>query len=749
MLDNLNKRIVILGRAIRSLSKDFENKNPEGNVTLSTFCESKSLEGNVTLSGVEGLKYLLLLFALLPLSLLAQVKEDEKNAIIEKRVEYLIDDAEESDADYTTLFDQLSFYYDHPLNLNRADLNDLEQLGLLTSIQINNLLTHIERNGKLMTLEELQTIDGFDLEMIRMLLPFVKLTTDVDNAQLTLKELLKNGENELYLRYQQVLEEQVGYSPATDSALAASPNSRYKGDAAKLYTRYRFKYGNHLSIGFTAEKDPGEEFFSGGQSNGFDFYSAHIFLRNQGKIKQLALGDFQAQFGQGLTYWSGAAFGKSADIMNVKRSAVGLKPYTSVDESRFLRGGGLTLGFGNVEITSFYSYNNIDGNISVADSSSQDYDALAITSIQQTGLHRTENELEDKDAVTQQQFGGHVAYKTRRLNVGLTGIHSQIDAQFTPNLQTYSQFRNADQQQTNVGLDYNWIYRNFNFFGEYAQSVDAGSGFVSGALITLDPRVSMVALYRDYDRDFHPISSAGIGEASTNENEKGTLLGVVAKPVKKFTVSAYYDQFVFPWLKYQIDAPSRGYQYLAQLTYTPSKKLEMYVRVRERDKLENTSTDLSEGLDYLVHEKQINYRFQYNYKVSESVRLKGRAELVNYDKEESPFETGFLIYQDVVYQPLSSPFSFSFRYGIFDTDSYNSRIYAYENDILYVFSIPAYYNRGTRTYLMCRYKIKRGIDLWVRYGATFYDNIDVISSGLEEIQGSTKSEIKAQLRIKF
>ena len=175
----------------------------------------------------------------------------------------------------------------------------------------------------------------------------------------------------------------------------------------------------------------------------------------------------------------------------------------------------------------------------------------------------------------------------------------------------------------------------------------------------------------------------------------------------------------------------------------------MYVRVRERDKLENTSTDLSEGLDYLVHEKQINYRFQYNYKVSESVRLKGRAELVNYDKEESPFETGFLIYQDVVYQPLSSPFSFSFRYGIFDTDSYNSRIYAYENDILYVFSIPAYYNRGTRTYLMCRYKIKRGIDLWVRYGATFYDNIDVISSGLEEIQGSTKSEIKAQLRIKF
>lgn len=685
----------------------------------------------------------------LPAVAFSQIKEEDKNAIIEKRVEYLIEDAEESDADYTTLFDNLSYYFDHPLNLNRADLNELEAIGLLTSIQINNLLLHIENNGKLMTLEELQTVQGFDLEVIKMLLPFVKVSSDVDNAQLSLNELLKNGENTLFLRYQQVLEEKKGFSPITDSALLASPNSRYKGDETKLYTRYRYKYGNHVSIGVTAEKDAGEEFFNGSQPKGFDFYSAHFFLRNQGKIKQLALGDYQAQFGQGLTYWSGAAFGKSADIMNVKRSAIGLRPYTSVDESRFLRGGGVTLGFGKIEVTSFYSYNKVDGNISLADSSSQENDVLAVTSVQQTGLHRTFNELEDKDALTQQQIGGHLAYKTRRLNVGLTGIHSEIDADFEPNLQTYSQFRNSESKQTNLGLDYNWIYKNFNFFGEYAQSIDAGTGLVSGALVTLDPRLSMVALYRNYDRDFHPISSAGIGEASTNENEKGMLLGLIAKPSKAFSVSAYYDQFTFPWLRYQIDAPSRGYQYLAQLTYKPSKKLEMYVRIRERDRLENTDVTINEGLEYLVQEKQTNYRFNYSYKISESVKLKGRVELVNYDKEENPYETGYLLYQDIVYKPKSKPFSFSFRYGIFDTDSYNSRIYAYENDILYVFSIPAYYNRGTRTYLMVRYKIRRGVDLWLRYGATIFDNIDVIGSGLEEIQGNTRSEIKAQLRIKF
>ena len=181
-------------------------------------------------------------------------------------------------------------------------------------------------------------------------------------------------------------------------------------------------------------------------------------------------------------------------------------------------------------------------------------------------FHRTVNELEDKDAITQQQMGGHLAYKTRRLNVGLTGIHSQLNSDFTPTLATYSQFRNDDNKQTNLGIDYNWIYKNFNFFGEFSKSLTAGNAFVSGALITLDPKLSLAVLYRDYQRDFQPISSAGLGEGSTNENEKGMYMGFIAKPAKKWTLSAYYDQFTFPWLKFGINAPSKGYQYLAQLT---------------------------------------------------------------------------------------------------------------------------------------------------------------------------------------
>ncbi len=687
---------------------------------------------------------------LIPFASFSQNNEDTKNKIIEQRIEYLSDATETSDVDYTSVFEQLNYFFEHPINLNRASASELRELSLFTDIQINNLIAHIEKNGKLMSLEELQSVDGFDIETIRLILPFVKVTTDLNNAQLSWKELIKNGENQVFVKWERVLEEKKGFSPTTDSALLASPNSRYLGSGDRIYTRYKYNYGNHMSFGFTAEKDAGEQFFTGSQQQGFDFYSAHFFMRNQGKIKQLALGDFQAQFGQGLTFWTGTAFGKSVDIMSVKRSAVGLKPYTSVDENLFLRGGGITLGFNDIEVTSFYSRNRIDANINiVADSILLEDNIVSITSFQQTGFHRTAGELADKDAIVSQTMGGHVAYKSRKLNVGFTGVYNEIDINFNPTFYPYSQFRNNQSQQTNLGLDYNWIFRNFNFFGEFTKSAGAGTGLVTGALVNLDNNLSLSVLYRDYARDFHSISSVGIGENSTNENERGLFLGIVATPIKYVTLSAYFDQFTFPWLKYQVNAPSYGYQYTTQLMYKPTKKIEMYVRVREGDKLENTDILLPDGIDYITSRRQTNYRYNVSYSISPSVKLKNRIELINVSHEGAPFETGYMIYQDIDYQALSSPFSFTFRYGIFETDSYNSRIYAYENDVLNSYTIPAYYNRGTRTYLTIRYKIRRGIDVWLRYGLTYYDNLDVISSGLEEILGNAKSDVKFQVRFKF
>lgn len=676
-----------------------------------------------------------------------QELDDEKSRIIENRVDFLLDINEGGEADFTTLFEQLEFYFDHPINLNNAKEIDLKDLGLLNDIQINSLLKHIEDHGKLITFEELQSIKGFDLESIQLIQPFTEVKGDIDQVRISVNNMLSEGSAQLFLRYSRILEEQEGFSSISKEELEENPNRRYLGSQDRIYSRFRFNYSNRLSFGVTAEKDPGEEFFQGSQKNGFDFYSAHFFAQDFGKVKQLALGDFQAQFGQGLTFWSGLAFGRSPDIFTLKRNAQGLRQYTSVQEDLFLRGGGITLSHHNLELTVFYSNTKVDANIQEAANDTID-EPFTVTSLSEDGFHRTEGELEDKNVVNNEFIGGHLAFKKRNISLGLTAVHNEIGAKFTPRKQTYNKFSLLDNQNTNMGFDYSYLVGNVNLFGEISQSADGGIAFTNGALAVLDPRLSVAIQHRRFEKDFKPIQSNAIGESSTNTNEEGFFIGINSRLSEDFTLSAFADRFVFNWLRFQTDAPSHGHRITTQLTYKPSRSLQAYFRFRQRKRGRNNPIE-SEGIDETTDETLSNYRLHFAYQVNKSIQLKSRIEVNQYQIGESPKEGGFLIYQDINYKQLSFPLSFSIRYAIFDTDSYNSRIYAYESDVLYAFSIPAYNGRGTRFYITTKYHISRGIDVWLRYAKTYYTDRTSIGSGKDEIQGNSRSEIKAQLRLKF
>ncbi|HRA60744.1 MAG TPA: hypothetical protein PLG30_14105 [Bacteroidia bacterium] len=151
----------------------------------------------------------------------------------------------------------------------------------------------------------------------------------------------------------------------------------------------------------------------------------------------------------------------------------------------------------------------------------------------------------------------------------------------------------------------------------------------------------------------------------------------------------------------------------------------------------------------LKFKRQDNYRFNLTYKISKAVAIRNRIEWVRINYEEKPNEKGFMIYQDILFKPLSSPISGSVRYGLFDTDSYDSRIYAFENDILYSYSIPSFYNRGFRYYVTLRYKVTKGVDVWFRFAQTVYTNQKTFGSGLDEINNNKRSEIKLQVRYQF
>lgn len=702
-------------------------------------------------------RYLAIACTFAALASSAQMESDPgKNFIIEQSIEQIAENLEDENIDYTTVFDQLSYYYDHPIDLNHAKREALQQLMLLTEFQISELFNHIERNGKLITIYELMAVKGFDNGTIRTIMPFVKVSADFQAPHISIKEMLDDGKHEIYLRWTRVLEDQVGYQPCgewdedcdRDSLLAAGSNKVYLGSPDRLYFRYRFKFGQHVSWGMTAEKDNGEELFKGSQSNGFDFYSAHVFLKDMGKLKHLAVGDYHVQIGQGLTFWSGIAFGKSSFVMNSKRNPLVLRPYTSVDENRFMRGAATTIQLDDLQLTAFYSRKYIDANITQGDTAGGDPDFLTVSSLQTSGLHNTVGSVYDKDAILETHVGGHLAYVNRKMNIGVTAVSSAYDTELARNLQVYNQFEFDTNRNFMVGLDYQYMLGNFNLFGEVSRSQNGAIATINGALISLDPKLALSVLHRHYPADFQNLMSDAFADASRNVNEDGLYIGLQYKPDQYWTLTAYFDQFKNPWLKFDGDkAGTHGFDWLAQLTWKPSKKLEMYGRVRHREKQYNTDYEVND-IDYVSTRYQTNYRFNVTYKISDEWRFRNRVEYMVFKFEEQN-ETGYLIYQDIMYNPMSSPFSFNFRYALFESQSYDSRIYAYENDVLYFFSIPAYYNRGSRTYLTARYSWGKHIDIWLRWSQWYYNDQDVILSGLNEINGNTKTELRAQVRFTF
>lgn len=674
----------------------------------------------------------------------SQIETD--NQTIEDLIEDISANSDE-ELDYSTLYDDLNFYLNEPLNLNEATREDLEKLQFVNELQIQGILNYIEKYGKMLTIYEIQLIEGFEKEDIKRILPFVTVKSEKEQTPFVLKKALTYGTHDVFLRTQFVVEEQKGYISIPDSILDLEPNkNRYLGNKYKYYVKYKYHYKNQIHWGITMEKDQGEEFFTGTQENGFDFYSAHLQLEDIWKIKRLVVGDYSVQFGQGLIAWTGMTMGKSSYTLNIKKKPQGIKKYSSVDENLFLRGGASIFKFGKLEIAGFYSQKMIDANLTTPIDSLDDEQLLQISSLQITGYHTTPNEVADKDAISETVYGGNLTYREEKFKAGLTFIGYEFGAELNKNPRPYNQFDFQGTSNINASLDYHFILKEINIFGEAAISQNGGKAIINGALIPLAPQISLAAIHRYYEKDFQAYYGGAFAEGSKIANEQGIYIGAEIYPYKRWKISTYFDSYSFNWLTSRANAPFSGHDFLCQVNYNPTRKVSMEMKFKREIKPENTSDDVS--IKFLENVDKWSIRYNISYKLTDFLTLKNRVEFANYQKAELK-ESGYMLYQDVKFTPIKIPLTLYFRYGIFDAP-YNARMYAYENDILYAFSIPGYYYQGFRTYVTVKYEFGERISVWLRYGQFSYSDRNVISEGaMTEIQGNTKSEIKAQIRIKL
>lgn len=654
------------------------------------------------------------------------------------------------DMDYEDLYEGLLQTLLNPINLNKTNPEELKSIFILNPNQINHFFEYRRKFGNLISIYELQAIPEFDLETIYRLLPFV-VVEEKNKAQVSFWNRIGEAKDSYFIfRHRRVWETRRGFTPP-DTLSNGNLTSRYLGDPNSLYGRFRIQQSKDFSLGFTIDKDPGEQFIWDPSTNryGFNFLSYHFTLYNRGNWKALTFGDFQMQFGQGLVFGAGFSAGKGAEtITTVRRSSFGIRPYTAAMEFGFFRGAAGTFQAGPVQITLLASDAPRDANLQIMADTLENETAI-ITSLQSSGLHRTPTEISYKNQARERNLGGNIQYQSRNKNLqlGANGLYTQFSQPFFRNQRVYNQFEFSGQANHIQSIYFSYNFQNYFFFGESARSASGGMGSILGMMSSLHPKLSFSLLWRDYARNFHTFYGNAFGEASRPINEKGIYMGLNFRPNIRYNLSFYYDRFQFPWLRFRVYSPSYGEEWFGRFTYRPNRNTLIFIQSRHESKSRNISEYPGFQSPYRLDQGlRNNYIFNLDQKLDRRWSIKSRLSASTF-RFDGKVTKGFAISQD-----LNADFNrwrISSRIALFDTDDFDNRQFLYERNVLWLFSIPALHGQGMRYYLLGQYKLSKKLTFWLRWAQTMYTDRETIGSGLQQIQGSTLTETNFQLRYQF
>lgn len=684
-------------------------------------------------------RFLLPILIICPLMIFAQYEITDD--IIIEQIEMMSENSDE-EIDFTELIENYWTICENKININNPEeLNQLIDLHLVNVFIIEKINEYRRNFGDFQMFEELSFVEGIDKRTLIILEPLVCFGRDSPNKKTTLKDVFHYGKHLAQFQIEQCFNEKAGYQ-----------EKKYLGSPLKMLYRYSFSFQNKIEAGFAMENDAGEYLFKPKINDSIknligdkayktiDFVSFHILINDYKFVKTLVLGDYQLSIGQGVTMASGLAF--AAGGGSLLRKTKKIRASKSANEVRYLRGVATTLNYRKLDLTIFYSNKKVDANISEVDSHGK---PLVVTALQQSGLHRTYSELIDRHAISQQLFGGNLSYRSSTFQIGYTIHKTVLECELNPDSRLYNTFYFRGKTLVNQGVDFYYVMKKAAFYGEAAISDNLAPALLFGTTFQPAGYIDFSVLYRYYDKQYQNFYSNAFASGSGTRNEKGVYLSTTITFAPRWQLVATADFPQSDWIKTTAYAPSRTQDYNLKIEHTINNKALFFIQLKYKDKEKNGSSE-NTYMRSLVHERKMSLRFHITYPIGNDFTLKNRVEY-HINKDVLKNGTCYMIYQDILYNPENQPFSFAFRYALFDSPT--GAVYAYENDVLNAFAIGSFYHKGMRIFLLGKYKLKFGLAINAKIGCAIYDDVNEIGSGLELIEGNVKTEGKLQLVWKF
>lgn len=600
------------------------------------------------------------------------------------------DNEEQAETIYQVLMDKLA----HPINLNTVNRETLEQFAFLSELQIENLLEYRHDRDFFATPYELSLIEGFDENTLSLLMPFVVALPLEEKQAFSFRTCFKNASQQINTRFDYTFQHKL-----------ANVNPLYLGKPWAGYINYQLNH-DQFSISATMEKDALEP-FTLPYNAGFDFYGGHMAWKNIGIVKDIIIGDYTPQFGQGLVMGSGGSFGNWANLSSMIKRQDKISGKKKGSETYFLRGAALSLQSKHWTFTAL-------GSIKYTD--------LA------AGLHRTLNELAKKKSGYNWLVGGNIMARYTHFKIGTTAMYDS----FT--------------QTAFMGLDYRTYFKNFQFSGEIAVNHQGKIASLQNIQVQLHSSLLYAIQARYYSKNYNNALGYNSIESSYKNGEAGVFMGLEWQITPTIKLNTCADVYQSLSQAYRISKPAIHYKTFASITLTPKQNQQVLAKwqwnLSERNAA-NSNDGILPTYPYTKNKVQITY--QGNFTNGLILKSGWVAHFFQYHTDE--LCSGHLVYQDIGWQ--NHTLNIVARLAFFDVPDYDNKITVYENDVLYAFSNTAFYRKGIKTYLNIGYKPYKGWGIFLKIAHTWYWNQNSIGTGNEAINGPSQTYFHCLVQYKW
>jgi len=432
------------------------------------------------------------------------------------------------------------------------------------------------------------------------------------------------------------------------------------------YTRMSALLGQH-GVYTVTEKDPYEELF-------FDHYAAGLLI-DEG-VRKFALGKYNLDLGAGTVLSPVGSFFRGIDF-RIMLNERGLIPYTSTIENGGFFGAALSDSL-FLDYTLFYSNQKLDGLV----------DSLGFArSLDESGQHTDSLSSSCKDRINEEILGYDVRYRKAAFLVANRSYLCTYDPGFATT-DSVAKFHGSDFLITSVELRY--FGKDFVIFSEIARSWKNRFGGLFGFSFVF-PFIDVNIAGKYFPKGFY--SPKGI---EVTPNLASGILDLKHH-------SAIIDVGFSLTLDNKLEEDTTKHD----LKLSFAKRIGILdARVNFRRRYRAEDIDLS-GSEVLLRLMATRYLF-FDLRFEEKTVYQETTERGIFIALEAGLDLKKL--------------DARVRYGIFETDTYAARIYAYEIDLPGVVNNRMLYYKGSYGFMYLSFRPVRNIKLSMKYSLVSRDS---------------------------